>query len=150
GVLDDRGVSVPGAAKYVPGERALIMLDQTPAREFRTWSMVVGKFNFVRDGNGTKLLMRGQDDETILGWDTTGRPYRDAPRAETKFLQFVHDEAQGRAGDDSYIVEESRPVSTWRIKANVNGSGFHACDYVDAVNNFGACGAKWKDIFDFP
>jgi hypothetical protein len=52
-------------------------------------------------------------------------------------------------GDTNYQVESV----AWppKVRTNVNGSGFHACDYASSVGGFaGACGGKWKDIFDQP
>jgi hypothetical protein len=148
GVIGSEGVIFPGAPSYVAGERALIFLDVNKQGDFRTWSMGIGKFNFVRDAHGKRLLMRGQGDEAVFGWSASGNAHREVIRGEEKFLQFVREEACGGAGDANYAVDESTVVWQPKIKANVNGSGFHACDYSSAIG--GGCGYKWQSIFDQP
>lgn len=151
GMIGTEGIIFPGAPSYAPGERALVFLDVNKQGDFRTWSMGIGKFNFVRDAHGKRLLMRGQGDEAVFGWTAAGTPHHEVIRAEEKFLQFVRDEACGGVGDTDYLVDESTVVWQPKVKANVNGSGFHACDYASGIGGFaGACGAKWKDIFDQP
>src|SRR5688572_26941038 len=101
GFIGGEGIGVPGAPRYEVGERALIFLDVNKQGHFRTWSMGIGKFNFVRDAHGKRLLMRGQGDEAVFGWTAAGNPHREVVRAEDKFLQFVRDEACGAVGDAS-------------------------------------------------
>lgn len=149
GFMGDEGIFFPGAPSYAAGERALLFLDVNGQGDFRTWSMGIGKFNFVSDAHGKRLLMRGQGEEAIFGWDSSGNVYREIVRAEEKFLQFVRDEACGGVGDANYGVNEASVVWQPKIKANVNGSGFHACDYSQSFIG-GTCGYKWKDIFDQP
>src|SRR5437588_470586 len=72
GFIGRRGILVPGAVGYRVGERALIFLDVQDDGSWRTWGMVLGKFNFVRDLHGTRLLLRGQDEGAIFGWDAAG------------------------------------------------------------------------------
>ena len=152
GVLGHRGVLVPGSVGYRVGERALVFLDTQDDGSWRTWGMVLGKFNFVRDLHGTRLLLRGQDEGAIFGWDAAGSAHHEAVRAEEKFLQYVRAEACGTAGDASYTLDESAIVWNRKVKTTVNGSGFHACDYVFSgfAGGFG-CGAKWPNgMFDQP
>jgi Ig-like domain CHU_C associated len=153
GFIGGRGVIVPGVPSYAAGERALIFLEPRSGSDLRTASMGIGKFNFVRDLQGTRLLMRGQDDEAIFGWDAAGNPYHDVIRSEEKFLQFVRAEACGEPGNAAYAVDPATVALARKVKPSANGGGFRACDY--ATNLSGpcgcpACGGKWKDIFDQP
>src|SRR5205823_3818083 len=88
GFLGDRGVGVGGAPRYAPGERALIFLDKEN-ETWRTWSMVLGKFNFVRDLHGKQLLIRGADEGEIFGWDAIGTAHEEPYRDQNGFLAFV-------------------------------------------------------------
>jgi len=151
GFMGGRGVMIPGAPTYSAGERALIFLDRTEQGDLRTRSMGIGKFNFVRDLAGKRLLMRGQGEDAIFGWDAAGNPYREAIRSEEKFLQFVREQSCGGVGDSDYGLDPATVVLASKVKAAVNSGGNHACDYAFAgyAGGFG-CGAKWKDRFDQP
>ena len=131
GAIDDWAVGVPDSPRYEAGERALLFLEQRPDGDWRTWGMPLGKFNFVHDLHGTRLLMRGQDEGAIFGWDAAGNRYREVYRSEEKFLKFVRDEACGAAATADYAIDPALLEWPKRIKAAVNGAGFHACDYME-------------------
>jgi hypothetical protein len=147
GYLNRRYVVVPGTPSFRAGERALIFMDMSSEGEWTAWSLTLGKFSFVRDVHGVRLLMRGQDDDAaVFGWDAAGNPYHEVIRSEEKFLQFVRAEACGTHSDISYTIDESQIALPKKIKPASNNLGFHACDYTDpvTVTGFGTfCGIRW-------
>src|SRR5207249_3476281 len=115
-----------------------------------TWSMVLGKFNFVRDLHGKHLLVRGADDGEIFGWDSVGNHHVEPLRLEEPFLQYVRDIVAGHILDAQYVIPRDEVAFTSRIHSDANSLNFHACDYVSFAVIPGTCGSRWRDIFDQP
>jgi len=155
GFLDGRLEIVPEAPKYRVGERALIFLDTNKRGEYSTYGMVLGKFNFVRDLHGERLLVRGADDEEIFGWDAAGSRHVEKLRMEEGFLAFVRTTVcQATNDNDNYIAQDAQLAPSRKIRSAATSQAFHAADYQDIAFGSGGCetgcGIRWKDIFDFP
>lgn len=139
GVIDERGVIVPGAARFASGERVLLFLD----REGGRWTPVdltLGKFRFVTSMKGERLVLRDTDDAELL--DRAGRPATDRPRREAEFLHFLEERAAGRrppadyfasttaaafdattdAGPDTVITNATFPPKTYTDNVSLNGT----------------------------
>jgi hypothetical protein len=153
GSIDGHFEIVAEAPAYRVGERALIFVDTNRRGEYRTYGMILGKFNFVRDLHGQRLLLRGADDGEIFGWDAAGNRHAEAMRSEEGFLGYVRAVACGMTVSDSYFASNVQLSTPPRVKATVNGQGFHAADYQQLVTGGGCpttCGIRWQNIFDFP
>lgn len=156
GALDNQYNLVPGSPKYAVGERALIFVGTNKRGENTTWGMILGKFNFVRDLYGRRLLIRGAEEEEIFGWDACWNRHEEPVRSESEFLSFVRAAACGKSASENYLVPKS-DIAWRQPREEVNSQGFHAFDYQDRVN-FGPAlipgtvpgGIRWQSIFDQP
>lgn len=104
GIIGDRGVVVPGAARFAAGERVLLFLDRIGDR----WTPVdftLGKFRFANSLGGERLLVR--DTEDAETWDRRGRRVEDPPRREGAFLRFLEERVAGRRPMPDYFAESS-------------------------------------------
>jgi len=154
GAIDGQYTFVPEAPGYRVGERALIFIGTNKRGENCTWGMILGKFDFVHDLHGEKLLIRGADEGEIFGWDACWNHWDEPIRAEAEFLNFVRATACGKASAPNYFVAKENVV--WRLQPRneTNSAGFHADDYqYTSVSGGGGLrpgGIRWKDIFDQP
>jgi hypothetical protein len=155
GFLDGHADVVPGSPRYATGERALIFVGTNNRGEASTWGMVLGKFNFVHDLHGRKLLIRGADEGEIFGWDACWNRHQEPFRSESGFLEFVRAAACGRSASENYLVPKS-DIASRQPRPDVNSGGFHAYDYQDRVGIPSAFiipgtvngGIRWQGIFD--
>ncbi len=148
GCLEGRCVLAPGAPQYLPGERALIFLDTHRQTEWRTWSMVLGKFNFVHDLHGKRLLVRGGDDGEIFGWDALGNRHVEPLRSEEAFLNYIRAVVANQPAEENYLLDRKDVTFGRSIRPEVNSQGFHAANYMAPVGGF--AGIRWQCIFDQP
>ena len=143
GCLGTRCVDYPGTPRYPSGTRALIFLEADAQGRWSTWSQALGKFDFVKDLHGKKLLIRGGTEGEIFGWDVVGHAHMEPLRDEQQFLAYVRAVARDGAADVKYIVPADAVRFAQRVGANANSQGFHASNY---LFNQG----RWKCIFDQP
>ncbi len=121
GVIGDFFTAVSGSAHYWTGNRALIFLERTGDRRWRTWGMSLGKFDFVRDSDQRELAVRwatGQAD--VLAWSPEGHPHEERLRDAALFLAFIRshgrpaplqprlEAAVGGEGSAGYFVDDVR------------------------------------------
>ncbi|HJQ38411.1 MAG TPA: hypothetical protein VKB93_14835 [Thermoanaerobaculia bacterium] len=104
GQLKDRGVYVPGAARFADGERALLFLTLDHGR-WMTTDLTLGKFRFTTSTMGERVLVRDLDD--AVAWDRSGAPHRERVRREAGFLRFLHERAAGRRPAADYFTTVS-------------------------------------------
>lgn len=95
GVVGDRALVVPGAARYRAGAKVLLFLVRNGAGEWTTLHMALGKFRSERRGNAD-VLVRGEEDEPIVGYGPDGRAHREADRDERKFKEYIRAKARGQ------------------------------------------------------
>ncbi|HVE71219.1 MAG TPA: FG-GAP-like repeat-containing protein [Thermoanaerobaculia bacterium] len=107
GVIESRGVLVPGEAQFQQGERVLLFATEDHGR-WRATDMTLGKFRFATSTRGERLLVRETED--VIGWDHQGRVHHEPVRREDAFLQFVETSARGRKGVQDYLVDSSEVV----------------------------------------
>jgi hypothetical protein len=109
GFMSDRAVMIPGSPRFEQGTRYLLLLEKSPAGEWRTSGFQLGQFEFITDLRGRRYLLRGAD-ESIFGLDARdGSEYVDHFRSADSFENFVrtlavNPEAPAR---DDYIVDRS-------------------------------------------
>jgi hypothetical protein len=142
GCLGTRCISFPGMPEYRPGERAVVFLESDRGR-WSTWSGALGKFNFVHDARGRKLLVRGGTEGEIFGWDSVGNAHVEPFRDEERFLAYVRAEAGGTRAVANYIGARADVTFARTIRPDSNSKGFSASNYVVQL-------ARWKCIFDQP
>lgn len=143
GAFGNHAVKIYGTPEYAPGERALIFLQQRGDKSWRTWGMILGRFNFVRDDAGQELLVRGASGEEVFGWDYEWKRHQEKPRAADGFLRFIDATVCGLEDPGDYFVEAE--VRQPRIQPSSHG--FSALDY-EQIFNFGppigSVGARWS------
>jgi hypothetical protein len=137
GVIGERGVLVPGAARYRPSERVLVFLTNDAGR-WHTTDMTLGKFRFTTSTRGDSLLVR--DTEDVVGWDHAGRVHHEKVRLEQGFLEYVQERVKGRAGSLDYVVDASAVTFEPQPDAQTsnittNAAPFPAETYVSWVSN---------------
>lgn len=146
GVIGDRGVYVPAAARFRQGERVLVFL--TSARgQWHTTDLTLGKFKFVTSTAGERMVVRDMED--VLGWDRAGRPHHEKLRKEEGFLRFIDERVRGNrfatqsaapdnAAPEDYFVEASAVTlkpGTEQNFAIAPNAPFSGATYTDWVNN---------------
>ncbi len=143
GCLNAMCIAAPGAPEYRQGERALVFLEEGRQNRWSTWSMVLGKFNFVHDVHGKQLLIRGGDDGEIFGWDALGNRHVEPLRNEEPFLDYVRAVACGQPAEENYLLDRQAVTFAHSIRPEANAQNFHASNYVQSPG-------RWKCIFDQP
>jgi hypothetical protein len=136
GVIGDRGVLVPGEAKFQQGEHVLLFLTRDGRGRWRPTDMTLGKFKFTTSTAGERLLVRDMED--VVGWDRAGNVHNEKVRREEGFLRFVNEKANGRAARIDYMVEASAvtlqpdPEQTYVVSANA--TSYPAATYTSWVS----------------
>lgn len=141
GVIEEqRGLIVPGAARYEQGEHVLIFLTRDERGRWQTTDLTLGRFQFVTSTAGERLLVR--DMENVVGWDRAGRVHHEPVRKEEGFLTFVEQKARRRDATvaSDYLVDAAtvtlEPSSnTTPLNVTTNAAPFPAATYTDFVNN---------------
>jgi hypothetical protein len=144
GCLGTRCVSLSDMPTYQPGERALVFMESDSRGNWSTWSGALGKFNFVHDVHGKKLLVRGGTDGEVFGWDAVGNAHIEQFRDEERFLAYVRAVIGGEHPVEDYVVPRTEITFERPVRENVNSQGFHASNYVVSPPR------RWKCIFDQP
>ncbi len=135
---EQRGLVVPGSARFSQGERVLVFLTRDEPGTWRTTDMTLGRFEFVTSTAGARLLVR--DLENIVGWDHAGRTHHERVRKEAGFLTFVEQKVRRRDAEASedYLVDAAEVTlvpnsATFDVQANA--APFPAATYTDFVNS---------------
>ncbi len=135
GVIGDRGVLVPGAARFRQGDRVLVFL----TRERGWWTptdLTLGRFHFRTSTTGERLLVRDMED--VVGWDHAGRVHREKVRKEEGFLRFIEERSKGRDARQDYEVNASDVTlvpEQDRFGVAASAGSFPAATYTDFVND---------------
>ena len=95
---------VPGAPRYAPGERYVVVLDRRSDRRWTTSGLTLGRFHFEPASNGADLLVR--QAAAIHGWNTDGSVHRERARAAKPFVRFIRSVASGRPAVADYFVQD--------------------------------------------
>jgi hypothetical protein len=137
GVIEDRGLLVPGEAHFRGGEHVLLFLTRDDDGRWRATDLTLGKFKFVTSTAGDRVLVRDMED--VVGWDRAGNVHHERVRREEGFLQFVEERAKGRAAAPDYMVDASEVTiapdegQQWAI--STNAAPFPGSTYTSWVNN---------------
>jgi hypothetical protein len=140
GMVDGIGYAVAGSPTYAEGERVLLFLETNDRGEWVAKNMAVGKFEHAEDAKGRRLLVR--DGAEIVGWETGGAVHREPVRTEEGFLNFVRAAAQGRDGDEDYIIRDPLPVR--RFMAEATAQAFAPSSYL--LQGSGGLGIRWANF----
>lgn len=137
GIVEERGLFVPGEAHFQPGDRVLLFLTRDGQGRWRTTDLTLGKFRFVTSTRGERLLVRDMED--VVGWDHQGRLHREQVRREAGFLRFIEERVRGRESASDYLVEASQvtlaPDENEANAVGTNAAPFPGYTYTDWVNN---------------
>lgn len=90
GIVGEYFTAVSGSPSYWTGNRALIFLERRDDGSWRTWGMSLGKFDFVRDGEGRTLAVRwARNADDVVAWSASGHPHEEKLRDASLFLAFL-------------------------------------------------------------
>lgn len=149
GELDDRVSIIPGVPRFADGERVLLFLRRTPNGNWAVAEIALGRFSFLEDRAGQRLLVRDESD--VIGWDQNGAAHLEPRRDAERFLDFVRIEARGGTAAEDYEVERYPLVlpapqgSGLHPKSMAVGAlAFSATSYTSEVNGTGSLGARWN------
>jgi len=136
---------IPGSPRMADGERDLLFLKQTGPARWSIAELVLGKFTFVTDRTGRRLLARDADE--IIGWDPNLTPHAERPRDAERFLRFVRSEASGiPAGGDYFVSAPLAPnsTSTSPLTPGSNIAPYTATSYTMLIS--GSMGSRWTQF----
>lgn len=136
GVVAQRGLLVPGEARFAQGERVLVFLNRDRQGRWRTTDLTLGRFQFVTSTKGERLLVR--DTEDVVGWDHAGRVHHERVRREDGFLRFVEERTRNRPAVNDYTIDASEVTlapAPDRFTVATNATSYPASTYTDFVSN---------------
>ena len=136
---------IPGSPRMAEGERDLLFLKQTGPGRWSVAELVLGKFAFVKDRSGRRLLER--DTEEIVGWDPSLAPHVERPRDEERFLRFVRSEASGMPANEDYFVSAplaQNSTSSAPLAPGSNIAPYTATSYTMLIS--GSMGSRWTQF----
>lgn len=146
GAFGDRITVIPGMPRFTDGQRVVALLARTPQHTFAIAELVLGKFTFVTDTAGRRLLVR--DEGEIVGWEPDFTPHVERQRAAEPFLAYVRAEARGEAANANYFVSRmplvvaTTDVGSRRKAANsFSVTSYTLCDIHACGNGF-----RWPNI----
>jgi len=135
GVIEGRGLLVPGAAHFRNGDQVLLFLDAEAGR-WRVTDMTLGKFRFVTSTAGQRLVVR--DLEDVVGWEHSGRLHREKVRVDLPFLDYIGEKVRGRSAKPNYEVQASDvtlETEPEQFQVTANATAYPPATYTDFVNN---------------
>jgi hypothetical protein len=135
GALRGRGLVIPGAPRFVPGDRVLLFLRSTE-KGWATTDLALGKFDFRTDSAGNDVLLRTDE---VKGWDLDGKPHVEHPRAAASFLEFLRQEARGIHGNADY---SSSPAVT-SFSTYAAATSYSPTTYTMASQSNSDTGERW-------
>lgn len=142
GLIGSTGYVVAGAPQYAPGERVLLFLEQNDRGDWVAKNMALGKFAFVSDARGRRLLVRSD----VAGYDYDGNAHVEPQRNAAKFLDFVRATARGEAGDASYVVSDPLPIATNSLHASTAASVLPSTYLMQGSGPSGTLGLRWASF----
>src|SRR5512142_1015887 len=133
---------IPGIPRFQQGRRMLLMLANVGHDRWAVTDLVLGRFTFVTDRSGRRLLVRDADE--IVGWNPDLSPHSEPLRDADKFLQFVRTEAHGGIAAMDYVVPATSNLHTMTtgLTPAPNIAPFTATSYTTSDTN--AQGARWN------
>jgi hypothetical protein len=95
---------IPGSPRYLAGDRVVVFMTAESGR-WRTVDMILGQFRLVDGPQGRRLAVRGDAEESVVGWSVSGEPHREPVRDAERFLRFVRETASGVPRTSDYVIE---------------------------------------------
>ncbi|HVF17006.1 MAG TPA: M57 family metalloprotease, partial [Steroidobacteraceae bacterium] len=115
GLIQGRGVYVPGTPIYKRDEHVLVFLSAIGDGTYRTVGKLLGKFTY-RD----TALQRGSNEHGVFGITADGLRHREVSRAPDRFLRFIRARLTRQHGAADYFLTEQVRTGL-RIGADSNG-----------------------------
>jgi hypothetical protein len=110
GSVGDLAMVTSSSPRFIPGERALLMMERLGEKRFRTYSGELGKFNFVTDMASRQLLVRGAAAGEIFGWDLAGRRHTERSRGAEAFLRYIERVIAGEDVLPDYVKPDGKTL----------------------------------------
>jgi hypothetical protein len=138
---------IPGAPRFVDGDRVLLFLKSVGSSEFAATDLALGVFRFAADDAGRHVLIRNESE--ISGWDPDGSAHREPRRDAARFLQFIRAIIAHRSASRDYVTEanalvgENRSLAQGRVSAlSLPSSTQYTFASQSGVEN--STGVRWK------
>jgi hypothetical protein len=121
GFFAGRATFIPGSPRFESGHRYLVFLDERQNGPV-IHGMALGIFQFRSDLHGKRLLLRGDDEESIFGFEEADqtRMHVEKIRAEEGFLRFVRETVAGTAAKPGYFLEPGEVATAPRVRADAS------------------------------
>jgi hypothetical protein len=138
---------VPGAPRFVDGERVLLLLKQIGRDDFATTDFGLGSFAFATDDVGNRVVVRNETE--IIGWDLDGSVHKEPRRDADRFLGYIRDVVNHRPMSDDYtikanpLVGDSRSIMSTSLHPRPL-SGFTVTQYTLTGGGETDQGFRWK------
>lgn len=138
---------VPGAPRFVDGDRVLLFVKKIGADDYATTDLGLGLFGFATDDAGHRVLIRG--DTEIRGWNPDGSVHHEPRREADRFLEFVRDVVRNRPAANDYtiranpLVSDSRSITQTHLKS-APLSTLTVTQYTFATTTENSQGCRWK------
>ena len=139
GSVGDLAMITSSDPPFLPGERALLLLNQVRSNVYTTASGELGKFSFVRDIQSRELLVRGATPGEIFGWNVYGERHVERARDAALFLDAIEAIVRGETPSEEYFLEPAHMVS---IQDAVEIMSVPGNDYMTPI--LSGRGGKWS------
>lgn len=111
---------IPGAPRFVDGEKVLLFVSETEDGSYTTTDFALGLFGFATDEDGHRVLIRAESE--INGWDLDGNVHREKRRDADRFLAYIRDVVRGKPVEKNYFIDSKGIVGqSGSVKATIHG-----------------------------
>lgn len=107
-----RAKLVPGAPRFLDGERMLLFVRKIGSDDYATTDLGLGSFGFASDDAGHRVLIRA--DTEINGWNPDGSVHHEPRREADRFLRFLRDVVDQRPASGDYTIAANPLVGDGR------------------------------------
>jgi hypothetical protein len=141
GSVGDLAMISSSDPRFLPGERALLLMNQVGSDVYTTAWGELGKFSFVRDTQSRELLVRGATPGEIFGWDMYGERHVERARDAALFLEAIEAIVRGEEPSEDYLLE---PVDLISVHGFVETMSVPGNDYLIPFTIGGdSRGSRW-------
>ena len=139
-----RGAIVTGSPQFEKGEQVFLFLQRTGGGQFRSSSMALGKFDYVRHGDET-LLVRGLADGSLCALSADGSIGHDVVRTAA-FVDWTREMATAGKSRIRYESAVSHEEIVRAASATVSPATTHRADYLLTANgSAGTRPVRWQN-----
>jgi len=140
GKIDTAVKIVPGAPRFVDGDRVLLFVKKTGPDIYATADFGLGLFGFGTDDGGHRVLVRSE----IHGWNPDGSIHDEQRRDADRFIAFIGNVVNRRPASNDYTTK-ANPLLTDSRRMKTSMSVPTAMQYTMASTAVESSqGSRWK------